>query len=70
MDAWLFILYCMTKTIFLKDLISVGKFNSKLGGHPEHDKVKGVEISTGSLGHGLSIATGMAIASKIKKKKN
>ena len=28
-----------------------------------------VEISTGSLGHGLSIATGMAIASKIKKKK-
>ena len=52
-----------------KDLLSVGKFNSKLGGHPEHDKVKGVEISTGSLGHGLSIATGMAIASKIKKKK-
>jgi len=52
-----------------KELLSVGKFNSNLGGHPEHDKVKGVEISTGALGHGLPIAVGMAIASKIKKTK-
>jgi len=51
-----------------KDLTSIGKFNSKLGGHPEHDKVNGVEISTGALGHGLPIAVGMAIANKIKKK--
>ena len=48
-------------------MLSVGKFNSNLGGHPEHDKVKGVEISTGALGHGLPIAVGMAIASKLKK---
>ena len=53
-----------------KELLSIGKFNSNLGGHPEHDKVKGVEISTGALGHGLPIAVGMAIASKIKKIKN
>ena len=52
-----------------KDLLSAGKFNSKLGGHPEHDKVKGVEISTGALGHGLPIAVGMAIASKLKRDK-
>lgn len=52
-----------------KELLSVGKFNSNLGGHPEHDKVKGVEISTGALGHGLPIAVGMAIASKIMKTK-
>jgi transketolase len=52
-----------------QDLLSVGKFNSKLGGHPEHDKVKGVEISTGALGHGLPIAVGMAIASKLKRDK-
>lgn len=51
-----------------KDLTSIGKFDSKLGGHPEHDKVNGVEISTGALGHGLPIAIGMAIANKIKKK--
>jgi len=38
-----------------------------LGGHPEHDKINGVEISTGALGHGLPIAVGMAIANKIKK---
>ena len=51
-----------------KDLINNCSFNSILGGHPEHDKIKGVEISTGSLGHGLPIAVGMALASKIKKK--
>lgn len=56
------------KYISKKDLLSVGKFNSKLGGHPEHDKVRGVEISTGALGHGLPFATGMALGSKIKKK--
>jgi transketolase len=32
-----------------------------LGGHPEYGKVPGVEASTGSLGHGLSIAIGMAL---------
>lgn len=50
-----------------KALESVGKFNSILGGHPEHDKINGVEISTGALGHGLPIAVGMALGSKIKK---
>ncbi len=50
-----------------KDLKSAGSFNSILGGHPEHDKINGVEISTGALGHGLPIAVGMALASKIKK---
>lgn len=33
-----------------------------LGGHPEYGKVPGVEASTGSLGHGLSLAVGMALA--------
>ena len=36
-------------------------FDSILGGHPEH-KVPGVEASTGSLGHGLSIGVGMAVS--------
>ena len=37
-----------------------------LGGHPEKDKVPGIEASTGALGHGLPIAVGMAIASRLK----
>lgn len=36
----------------------------KLAGHATHTGVPGVEFSTGSLGHGLSVATGMALAGK------
>ncbi|MCA8921698.1 MAG: transketolase [Planctomycetes bacterium] len=43
------------------------EFEALLGGHPEHF-VPGVEAATGSLGHGLSIATGMALAARIDKK--
>jgi transketolase len=39
------------------------KSDGLLGGHPEH-KVPGVEASTGSLGHGLSIAVGLALAAR------
>lgn len=37
---------------------------TKLAGHVSHDGVPGVEVSTGSLGHGLPIACGMALAAK------
>jgi len=37
---------------------------SRLSGHVSHKGVPGVEFSTGSLGHGLSVGTGMALASK------
>lgn len=37
---------------------------SKLGGHITHNEIPGVEVSTGSLGHGLSIGCGMALAAK------
>ncbi|MCC9078801.1 transketolase [Litorilinea aerophila] len=37
---------------------------SRLAGHATHTYVPGVEISTGSLGHGLSVAAGMALAAK------
>lgn len=43
-------------------------FDSILGGHPEWGKVPGVEASTGSLGHGLPIGIGMALAAKIEKR--
>jgi transketolase len=38
---------------------------SKLSGHVSHKEIPGVELSTGSLGHGLSVATGMALAAKL-----
>ena len=36
--------------------------DGKLGGHPERGKLPGIEASTGSLGHGLSLGVGMALA--------
>ncbi len=41
--------------------------NSKLGGHPSSKKLPQVNISTGSLGHGLPFCVGLALAKKIKK---
>lgn len=49
-----------------EDLMSLRKFKSSLQGHPDMNKTVGVDMSTGSLGQGLSAANGMAIASKIK----
>ena len=46
------------------------KFDSLLGGHPEASKVPGVETSTGSLGHGLSVGFGFALAARMKRRKN
>lgn len=42
-------------------------FGSPLAGHVTHCKVPGVEVSSGSLGHGLSMACGMALAAKADK---
>jgi len=46
-------------------LMTIGKKESPLEEHPGLQCVPGVEAATGSLGHGLSIANGMAIASRI-----
>ena len=46
----------------VEDLQSLRKLGSHLQGHPCRMKTPGVEISTGSLGQGLSVANGMALA--------
>jgi len=50
----------------LEDLADFCHQQSFLGGHPERGKVPGVEASTGALGHGLSIALGIALGLRIK----
>lgn len=45
------------------------QIDSPLQGHPDMNKVKGVDMSTGSLGQGISVANGMALYAK-KKNKN
>ena len=52
----------------VKDLKGFRNINSYLQGHPDKNKVPGVDMTTGSLGQGLSAANGMAIAGKVDKK--
>ncbi|MGI6065834.1 MAG: transketolase [Bacillota bacterium] len=51
-----------------EELLTLRKIGSRLQGHPDMKKVPGVEISTGSLGQGLSAANGMALAGKLDEK--
>lgn len=56
---------------FSKSLLaSYGQDGSPLAGHVTRQNVPGIEVSTGSLGHGLPIAAGMALACKQENKKN
>lgn len=48
-----------------EDLISFRNIESALQGHPDMNKVPGVDMTTGSLGQGLSVANGMALSSKM-----
>lgn len=47
------------------EVYAFGAFDSKFGCHPDRTKVPGAEASTGSLGHGIGLAVGMALAAKI-----
>jgi len=46
-------------------LDTYGKLNTRLPGHPDMHKLPGVEANTGALGHGLSIAVGMALGLRL-----
>lgn len=52
------------------DIDKYGTHAGILGGHPDRTKVPGVEASTGSLGHGLPFALGLALGQKIQSKSN
>ena len=51
-----------------EELRSFGKKSNKLGGHPDRNKLDEIYASTGSLGHGLPICVGSAMARKIQNK--
>lgn len=53
-----------------KDLITIRKLGSKFQGHPDRNHLPGIEVSTGSLGQGLSVAVGMALGLRLDKKDN
>lgn len=52
----------------VEELSSFRKLDSRLQGHPCMNKLPGVDMSTGALGHGLSVGLGMAMAAKLSKK--
>ena len=52
------------------DVVTLRKLYSPFQGHPHWLKLPGVEASTGSLGQGLSLAVGMAIAAKLDHREN
>lgn len=54
----------------LDELMTLRKMGSRLQGHPHRFKLPGLETSSGSLGQGLSIANGIALALKLDKKPN
>ncbi len=53
-----------------EDLMTLRRLGSHLQGHPDSKSTPGVEVPTGSLGQGLSMAVGMALGLKVDRKGN
>ena len=51
-----------------QELETYTRFGSNFGDHPDMKKVRGLDFSSGSLGHGLSIGLGMALAARIQNR--
>jgi transketolase len=54
----------------IDDVVTLRKLHSRFQGHPHWSKLPGVEVSSGSLGQGLSIAVGMALSARLDEKKH
>ena len=61
---------CLIEKGILKpeEVSTLRKFGSRLQGHPDMNKAPGIEMSTGSLGQGLSVANGIALGAKLDEK--
>jgi transketolase len=63
-------LYCTLAEAGIMDeklLDTYLQFDSQLPGHPVKQKNRFIELNTGALGHGLSVATGLALSSKLSQ---
>lgn len=54
----------------LEELETWGHLGARLQGHPDRMKIPGVEMSSGFLGHGLSIGVGLALAARLNQQKH
>jgi transketolase len=54
----------------VEELLTLRKLGSRLQGHPAMHKLPGIDMSTGSLGQGLSVAVGMGLAAKLDRKQH
>ena len=54
--------------IDIEELKTFNKFKSPFGMHPDSKRVRGCDVSTGSLGHGLPMAVGMALGARVLDK--
>ena len=52
----------------IKDVYTLRRIDSRMQGHPDMKNIPGVDMSTGSLGQGVSVAGGMALSAKLDKK--
>ncbi|MBI4806787.1 MAG: transketolase [Desulfovibrio sp.] len=52
--------------VSMEEVYTYGALNARFGCHPDRTKIPGVEASTGSLGHGIGLAVGVAMAFQIK----
>ncbi len=54
------------KGFFPREMLNTyNQLNSPFGQHPDMNKIPGIDMSTGSLGHGLSVAVGMTLAARL-----
>ena len=63
----LYAIFLAMDIIDLEEFQTFGDYDSRLGGHPDSNKMREISASTGSLGHGLPICVGMAMALKINQ---
>lgn len=57
------------KGFFPREMLETyNQLNSPFGQHPDMNKIPGIDMSTGSLGHGLSVAVGMALAARLNNR--
>ena len=61
----LYAVLCEKGLLDERELLTFRKINSRLQGHPNMKYVAGVDMSTGSLGQGISAAVGMALGNKL-----